>query len=91
VRDRIGNAKKRDLNLSADEVRLCRRPAAIRHVNHVGAGHHLEPLPADAMLIVPGLALAWAMNSGTVLAGTEGLICITRGRLTKLAAVQCRG
>src|SRR5262252_11074004 len=25
-----------------------------------------EPMPADAMLILPGLALAYAMNSGTV-------------------------
>ena len=43
------------------------RAAAIRHVNHVDAGHHLEqltgdmgalPFPPDAMLILPGLALA---------------------------------
>ena len=43
------------------------RTAAIRHVHHVDAGHHLEqfarqcgavPLPADAMLTLPGLALA---------------------------------
>ena len=41
--------------------------AAIRHVDHVDAGHHLEqlagdmgalPVPADAMLTLPGLALA---------------------------------
>jgi hypothetical protein len=41
--------------------------AAIGHVNHVGAGHHLEelardmrevPTPAVAMLTRPGLALA---------------------------------
>ncbi len=31
------------------------------------------PLPAEATLILPGLALAWAMNSGMVLAGTAGL------------------
>ena len=36
------------------------------------------PLPADAMLILPGLALAYAMNSGTVLAGNEGWTSMTR-------------
>jgi hypothetical protein len=35
------------------------------------------PLPADAMLILPGLALAYAMNSETVLAGTDGLTAMT--------------
>ena len=33
-------------------------------------------MPGDAMLILPGFALAWAMNSGTVFAGTVG--CTTR-------------
>ena len=28
-------------------------------------------MPADAMLFLPGLALAWVMNSGTVLTGTN--------------------
>ena len=36
-------------------------------------------MPPDAILILPGLALACAMNSGTVLAGTDGLTTITRG------------
>ena len=57
-----------DLHLSAEQIgkRGCR--AAIRHVNQVDAGHHLEqlagnmwcvlPMPADAILILPGLALA---------------------------------
>src|SRR5262249_18425098 len=36
-------------------------------------------MPADAMLILPGLALAYAMNSGTVLAGTDGLTSKTNG------------
>src|SRR5207249_1399542 len=35
------------------------------------------PLPADAKLSLPGLALAYAMNSGTVVAGTEGFTAIT--------------
>ena len=36
-------------------------------------------MPADPMLIRPGLALAWAMNSVTVFAGTEELIANTAG------------
>ena len=31
------------------------------------------PFPADAAVIVPGLVLARAMNSGIVFAGTDGL------------------
>src|ERR1700752_4606521 len=31
------------------------------------------PLPLEAMLSLPGLALAQAINSGMVLAGTDGL------------------
>src|SRR6266568_3888893 len=37
------------------------------------------PFPPDAMLILPGLALAWAMNSGTVLAGTDRFTSMTLG------------
>ena len=43
------------------------------------------PLPPDAMLILPGLALAQAMNSATVLAGTARLTIITSGRLLIMA------
>jgi hypothetical protein len=39
------------------------------------------PIPADAMLTFPGLALAWAMNSGTVRAGTDRLTAMIRGAL----------
>src|SRR5260370_41721162 len=35
------------------------------------------PVPPDAMLTLRGLALAQAMKSGTVLAGTDGLTIIT--------------
>ena len=59
---------KHDLHLSAEQVGKRGRRAAIRHMNHIDAGHHLEQLagtcgaqirlPADAMLILPGLALA---------------------------------
>jgi hypothetical protein len=37
------------------------------------------------MLILPALALASAMNSGTVLAGTDGLTTVTYGSLPRLA------
>ena len=37
------------------------------------------PLPDDARLTLPGLALAWSMNSCTVLAGTLGCTVITFG------------
>ena len=35
------------------------------------------PMPVDAMLILPGLALAYAMNSGTVWADSDGLTATT--------------
>jgi len=31
-----------------------------------------DPVPADARLILSGWAMAWPINSGTVLNGTEG-------------------
>ncbi len=40
------------------------------------------PAPPVAMLILPGLALAYAMNSATVFAGTDGLTTITSGTRT---------
>src|SRR6202166_4029931 len=52
-------------------------PAII--LNNSPANCGVVPLPTDAMLILPGLALAYAMNSGTVLAGTEGCTTITMG------------
>ena len=36
-------------------------------------------MPGDPKLILPGLALAYAVNSGTVLAGTDGFTTITNG------------
>src|SRR5215471_20111958 len=35
------------------------------------------PTPPEAKLILPGLALAWAMNSATLLAGTAGCTSMT--------------
>src|SRR5215467_2678313 len=43
------------------------------------------PVPFEARLILPGLALAWAMNSGTVLAGNDGLTSKTKESLLMLA------
>ena len=43
------------------------------------------PLPADAKLILPRLALAWSMNSGSVLAGTDKFTSITCGWRMMLA------
>jgi hypothetical protein len=43
------------------------------------------PVPDDAILILPGLALAWAMNSGTVLAGNEGFTSMIFGAVSRLA------
>ena len=77
-----------DLDLPGNQVGYRRRSTAIRHVDHVDASHRFEqfagdmcpvPMPADAMLILPGLVFAWAMNSGTDLAGTDGLTAMTVG------------
>jgi hypothetical protein len=38
------------------------------------------PLPAEAKRTLPGLALAKAMNSGTVLAGNDGFTSMTLAR-----------
>ena len=37
------------------------------------------PVPLEATFSLPGLALAWAMNSDTVFAGTEGCTTMTLG------------
>ena len=68
VLDRRGHGIEHDLHLPAEQIGQRGRRAAIGHVDHVDAGHHLEqlaghmvarpPMPADAMLILPGLALA---------------------------------
>ena len=38
---------KHDLHLSAEQIGERRASAAIRHVNHVDAGHHLEQLAGN--------------------------------------------
>src|SRR6202022_3881354 len=43
------------------------------------------PAPGEDMLSLPGCALAKAMNSGTLLAGTEGFTTMTFGKRTTLA------
>ena len=42
--------------------------------------------PAEPMLILPGLALAYAMNSATVFTGSDGWTTITLGPYAKPAA-----
>src|SRR5262245_5983537 len=74
-----------DLHLSSDQISHHLTSTTIGHVSHVDTRHHLEqlagdmgelPLPGDAIVTLPGLAFAKAMNSGTVLAGNDG--CTTR-------------
>ena len=72
---------KRDLGFVGHQRGKGRRGTTIRDMNHLHARHLLEhlaaemlqgPFPAEAMLILPGLALAYAMDSGMVLAGMMG-------------------
>ena len=66
--DRRSKGIENDIDPAANQVGHRRRRAAIGHPYHVYAGHHLEQFavdidaccrcPADAMLILPGLALA---------------------------------
>ena len=65
--DRRGQGAEHHLHLAADQIGQRGRAAAIGHVQHIDAGHHLEqfagdmdavPVPPDAMLILPGLAFA---------------------------------
>ena len=42
-----GSAGERDLHLSAEQIGQRRPTTAIRHVDHVDAGHHLEQLARD--------------------------------------------
>ena len=53
-------------------------PAIILNNSPVTCG--VLPVPTDAMLILPGLAVANVMNSGTVLAGTDRLTSKTFAR-----------
>src|SRR5262249_18508968 len=58
----------------------CTRSTPVIILNSSPATCCEVPLPPEPMLILPGLALAYAMNSGTVLAGTDGWISIIWGR-----------
>jgi hypothetical protein len=49
------------------------------NLNNSPATSGTLPEPLVAMLILPGLALAKAMNSATVFAGTDGLTTMTSG------------
>jgi hypothetical protein len=54
-------------------------------LNNSPAMWEMLPLPADAMLSFPGLAIAKAINSGTVFPGTDGWVTMTRGSRLILA------
>src|SRR5215831_10963067 len=43
----------------------------------------MVPVPNEAVLILPGLAFACAMNSATVAAGTDGFTSMTNGKSTR--------
>ncbi len=58
-------------------------PAII--LNSSPARWEADPVPNDAMVILPGLALASAIRSATVLAGTDGFATITMGKETSPA------
>src|ERR1700704_4483739 len=49
-------------------------------LNNSPAKGEVLPLPNEAMLILPGLAWASAMNSATVLAGSAGFTFIAKGK-----------
>src|SRR5262249_58247662 len=55
-------------------------PAA--NLNSSPATCEVEPVPNDASVILPGLALASAINSGTELAATDGCTSSTSGDRT---------
>ncbi len=77
-----------DITLSLEDPRNCRvcewpywaSLVSHRHRSQSGPQTRVAlPMPADAMLILPGLALAKAINSGTVLAGNDEFTTTTRG------------
>ena len=45
--DRHGGADKRDLHMAGNQVRHHLCPAAIRHMNHIDAGHHVKQLASQ--------------------------------------------
>src|SRR5262249_34413476 len=49
------------------------------NLNSSPATCEVEPVPNDASVILPGLALASAINSGTELAATDGCTSSTSG------------
>jgi len=68
--------------MSAHEIGQGRHTATIRHMkmvmpaiiaNSSPATWGMEPLPALDMLSRPGLALAYAIRSGTVFAGNDAI------------------
>jgi hypothetical protein len=75
--------------LAAEQVGQRRRLAAIRHVRHADARHHIEQLAADmagradaagAHMDLAGIGLGIVDELGTVLAGSAGLTAMRSGR-----------
>jgi hypothetical protein len=67
VLGRASRVVEHDLDVPAEQIGGRGRSAAVRHTHHVDHRHHHKqlaghvgrgPLPEDAMLILPGLALA---------------------------------
>jgi len=67
VLDRCRHGVETDLHLSGEKIDQRGAAAAIGHMHHVYAGHRFKqraeevgrvPVPGDAMLTLPGLALA---------------------------------
>src|SRR5262249_13504494 len=59
-----------------------------RRLAHAHAARQSRP---DSAYLQPGLALAYAMNSGTVLAGTDGWISITLGTRSMYEELEIAG
>jgi len=80
--------------MSGEQIGQCRTGAAVRHVNQIDARHHLEPFAGHMAYAtvanrghadLAGLALARAINSRNVLAGTDGFASRTWGCRVMLA------
>ena len=83
-----GRLSNISLHLSAEEIGQRRPGAAIRHVQHVDAGHHLEQLAghvdrgsdaAGREVDLARIGLGVGDELGTLVAGTAGFTSITFG------------
>src|SRR5262249_54796781 len=81
VLDRCSQSIKHYWNLPGEKVGKRRPAASVRYMLHVHASHGLEQLAVDMLrasgttgrhVNLAGIRLAYAMNSGSVLAGNDG-------------------